>query len=68
MEHQEESIVHEYFGSPCCTLGPDKGPCWACAGRERFMHARQESLYIEKNELDLYSSACYSSCFSLPPQ
>ena len=66
-DREEEVIVREYFdGSPCCALGPKKGPCWTHVGRHRFLHARQESLDLEKKELDL--STGYSSCFSLPPQ
>ena len=47
--------MRDYFdGSPCCSLGPEKGPCWTHAGRERFLNAsRQESLDLEKEELDL---------------
>ena len=49
-DREEEDVLREYFdGSPCCSLGPNKGPCWVRAGRERFLHARQESLELEKN-------------------
>ena len=45
----DEAIVREYFdGSPCCALGPKKGPCWIRGGREKFVQARQESLDLEK--------------------
>ena len=44
-DREEEVIVRQYFeGSPCCALGRDKGPCWTLAGREKFLHARQESM------------------------
>ena len=53
-DREEETVVHEYFdGSPCCTLGPNKSACWTRAGRERFLLARQESLDLEKKDLDL---------------
>ena len=65
-DQEEEAIVHEYFGSPCCALGPDKGPCWARAGRERFLHARQESLDLEKEELDLVVLVTLCASRSLP--
>ena len=44
----KEAIAREYFdGSPCCALGPKKGPCWIRAGREKVLQARQESLELE---------------------
>ena len=53
-DREEEAIVREYFdGSPCCALGPKKGPCWIHPGLEKFLQARQESLDLEKKELDL---------------
>ena len=40
-DREEDAIVREYFdGSPCCALGPKKGPCWICAGLEKFLQAR----------------------------
>ena len=63
----EEVVVHEYFnGSPCCALGSKKAPCWACAGKERFLHARQESLDLEKKELDLVVLVTLRASRSLP--
>ena len=53
-DREEEALVREYFdGSPCCALGPKKGPCWIRGGREKFVQARQESLDLEKKEVDL---------------
>ena len=53
-DREEEAIVREYFDTtPCCTLGPNKSACWTRAGRERFLLARQESMDLEKKELDL---------------
>ena len=47
--------MRDYFdGSPCRSLGPEKDPCWTHAGWEGFLNAsRQESLDLEKKELDL---------------
>ena len=64
-DREEEILVREYFGSPCCSLGPKKGPCWTHAGKERFLHARQESLDLEKKELDLVVLANRRASFSL---
>ena len=59
--------MREYFnGSPCCALGPKKGPCWTHAGRHRFLHARQESLDLEKKALDLVVLATLRASRSLP--
>ena len=53
-DREEEVIVCEYFdGSPCCALGPNKGPCWTCIGQGRILHAKQETLDLEKKELDV---------------
>ena len=66
-DRAEEVVVHEYFnGSPCCALGSKKGPCWTRAGKERFLHARQESLDLEKKELDLVVLATLRASRSLP--
>ena len=66
-DREEEVIVREYFGgSPCCVLGPKKGPCGTHAGRQRFLHARQESLDLEKKELDLVVLATLHASSSLP--
>ena len=63
-DREEEAIVREYFdGSPCCALGPKKGPCWIRGGREKFVQARQESLDLEKKEVDLIVLHGYSSRF-----
>ena len=53
-----------YDGSPCCSsLGPEKGPCWTHAGRERFLNvSRQESLDLE---LDLVVLANLPASHSL---
>ena len=49
VEDRDEAVVNEFFnGEPCCTLGPNKNPCWSRAGHERFLAARQESLELEK--------------------
>ena len=67
VEDREEVIVREYFnGSPCCALGPNKGPCWTHAGRGRLLYARQESLNLEKKELDLVVLATLRASRSLP--
>ena len=48
-DREEEVIVCEYFdGSPCCALGPNKGPCWTRVGQGRILLARQETLDLEK--------------------
>lgn len=66
-DREEEVIVCQYFeGSPCCALGRDKGPCWTLAGREKFLHARQESMDLEKKELDLAVLAALRAFRSLP--
>ena len=46
-------VIAVFDGSPCCALGPKKGPCWIRGGREKFVQARQESLDLEKKEVDL---------------
>ena len=66
-DREEESLVREYFGNPCCSLGPKKGPCWTHAGKERFLLARQESLDLEKKELDLVVLANLRASRSLTP-
>lgn len=53
-DQKEEAIVREYFdGSPCCSLGPNKSACWTLFGRERLLAARQESMDLDKKDLDM---------------
>ena len=53
-DRKEEAIISEYFdGNPCCSLGPNKSACWTRIVRERLLAARQESMDLEKKDLDM---------------
>ena len=53
-DREEEAIVRRYFdGNPCCSLGPKKSACWSRVGQERLLAARQESMDLEKKDLDM---------------
>ena len=51
---EEEALLKNFFeGDPCCSLGTNKTPCWSYYGRDSFEAARQDSLELDKSELDI---------------
>ena len=52
-DEKEERVIKRMFDSVCCSLGPKKGACWTQFDRKAVIHARQQSLELAKEELDL---------------
>ena len=52
-DEKEERVNKRMFDSVCCSLSPKKGACWTQFDRKAVIHARQQSLELAKDELDL---------------
>ena len=52
-DEKEERVIKTMFEGMCCSLGPKKGACWTQFDRKAVIHARQQSLELAKDELDL---------------
>ena len=52
-DREEAESIRIFFSSSCCKLGPSKGPCYKQFSQESILRAREESLELEHDELDL---------------
>ena len=52
MNIQDRKSMDVPFDGSCCTLGPKNIPCWKQFSLNTIVLARQESLELDKKELD----------------
>ena len=52
-DREETEGAKNFFSSSCCKLGPNKSPCYKHFSQESLLKARQESLELDHDEVDL---------------